>query len=56
MREVPMRYVKANQTGIVISVVLSFLFQQPWILAALWAIQLLGLLTEGRFSLFVIIA
>jgi hypothetical protein len=55
MREVPMRYVKANQTGIVISVVLSFLFQQPWILAALWAIQLLGLLTEGRFSLFVII-
>jgi hypothetical protein len=56
MREVPMRYVKANQTGIVISVVLSFFFQQPWILAALWAIQLLGLLTEGRFSLFVIIA
>jgi hypothetical protein len=56
MREVPMRYVKANQTGIVISVVLSFFFQQQWILAALWAIQLLGLLTEGRFSLFVIIA
>jgi hypothetical protein len=56
MREVPMRYVKANQIGIVILVVLSFLFQQPWILAALWAIQLLGLLTEGRFSLFVIIA
>jgi hypothetical protein len=25
-------------------------------LAALWAIQLLGLLTEGRFNLFVIIA
>jgi hypothetical protein len=56
MREVPIRYVKANQTGIVISVVLSFFFQQQWILAALWAIQLLGLLTEGRFSLFVIIA
>jgi hypothetical protein len=56
MQEVPMRYVKANQTGIVISVVLSFLFQQPWILAALWAIQLVGLLSEGRFNLFVVIA
>jgi hypothetical protein len=56
MREVPMRYVKANQTGIVITVVLSFLIQQPWILAALWAVQLLGWFTEGRFNLFVIIA
>ncbi|MCD9022378.1 DUF4395 domain-containing protein [Cohnella silvisoli] len=56
MREVPMRYVKANQTGIVITVLLSFLFQQPWILAALWVVQLTGLLSEGRLNLFVIIA
>jgi cobalamin synthase len=56
MREVPMRYVKANQTGIVLTVVLSFLFQQPWLLAALWVIQVVGLLTEGRFNVFVAIA
>jgi hypothetical protein len=56
MREVPMRYVKANQAGIVLSVVLSFLFSQPWILLALWIIQLAGLLSEGKFNLFVIIA
>ncbi len=56
MREVPMRYVKANQIGIVITVLLSFIFQQPWILAALWVVQLAGLLSEGRFNVFVIIA
>jgi hypothetical protein len=56
MREIPMRYVKANQLGIVITVVLSFLFSQAWLLAILWIIQVLGLLTEGRFNLFVAIA
>lgn len=56
MREVPMRYVKANQIGIVLTVILSLLFQQPWILAALWVIQLSGLLTEGRLNLFVFVA
>jgi hypothetical protein len=56
MREVPMRYVKANQTGIVITVILSLVFQQPWILAALLVVQLAGLLSEGRLNLFVIIA
>jgi len=53
MREVPMRYVKANQAGIVLSVILFFLLHQIWILAALWAIQLAGLLTEGKLNLFV---
>jgi hypothetical protein len=56
MREIPLRYVKANQTGIVLCVILSFLFSQPWILAALWLIQVVGLLTEGRYNLFVAIA
>lgn len=51
-----MRYVKANQTGIVISVILTFAFHQPWILAALWIIQVAYLLTEGRFNLFVLVA
>lgn len=56
MREVPMRYVKANQAGIVLSVILFFLLHRIWILAALWAIQLAGLLTEGKLNLFVQIA
>lgn len=56
MREVPMRYVKANQAGIVLSVILFFLLHQWWILAALWAIQLGGLLTEGKLNVFVQIA
>ncbi|BBI30709.1 DUF4395 domain-containing protein [Cohnella abietis] len=56
MREVPMRYVKANQTGIVLFVVLSFFFQQSWILAALWIIQVVGLASGGKFNLFVLIA
>ncbi|QJD85132.1 DUF4395 domain-containing protein [Cohnella herbarum] len=56
MKEVPMRYVKANQTGIVLFVLLTFLFKQPWLLAALWVIQLTGLLSEGRLNLFVNIA
>ncbi|WP_239615931.1 DUF4395 domain-containing protein [Cohnella mopanensis] len=56
MKEVPMRYVKANQTGIVLSVILSFIFHQPWVLAALWVIQVAGILSDGRYNLFVIIA
>ncbi len=51
-----MRYVKANQTGIVLSVILSFIFHQPWVLAALWVIQVAGILSDGRYNLFVIIA
>jgi len=56
MREIPMRYVIANQTGIALSVILTFLIHQPLILVALWAVQLIGLLTEGRYNLFVILA
>lgn len=56
MKEIPMRYVKANQTGIVLFVIVSLLLQQPWILAALWVIQVAGLLTEGRLNPFVAIA
>ncbi|MDK8193735.1 DUF4395 domain-containing protein [Paenibacillus sp. UMB7766-LJ446] len=56
MREVPMRYVKANQIGIVLFVVLSFLFNQPLILGALWIIQVVGLVSGGKLNLFVQIA
>jgi len=53
MREVPIRYVKANQIGIVLFVVLSFLFNQPLILGALWIIQVIGLASGGKLNLFV---
>jgi len=56
VREVPMRYVKANQIGIVATVILALSLNRPWILAALWVIQLAGLLTEGKLNLFVAIA
>ncbi|MFC5469795.1 DUF4395 domain-containing protein [Cohnella suwonensis] len=52
MREVPLRYVKANQAGIVVTVLLSFLLDRPWVLAALWAIQIIGLATDGKLNLF----
>ncbi|MBB6675591.1 DUF4395 domain-containing protein [Cohnella nanjingensis] len=56
MREIPMSYIKSNQAGIVLFVVLSILLSQPWLLAALWAIQVAGVLTQGRGNLFVLIA
>ncbi|WP_276353677.1 DUF4395 domain-containing protein [Cohnella caldifontis] len=53
--EIPMSYVKANQVGIVVLVILSFVFT-PWILLALWLIELAGLLSGGRYNLFVRVA
>ena len=53
MREVPMRYVKANQVGIVLFVLLSFVFNQPLILGVLWIIQVVGLASGGKLNLFV---
>ena len=47
-----MPYVKANQVGIVLSVVVSFLLT-PWILPLLWLVQVVGLFARGRFNLFV---
>ncbi|THF80719.1 DUF4395 domain-containing protein [Cohnella fermenti] len=56
MRENPMPYIKANQTGIVLFVILAFAFRQPWLLAALWLIEAAGLATGGRWNLFVRLA
>ncbi|MGF7050224.1 hypothetical protein J2T13_004749 [Paenibacillus sp. DS2015] len=54
MKEIPEAYVKTNQTGIVLFVVLTALFNQPYILLALWLIQIIGLLT-GK-NVFVLLA
>lgn len=53
--QIPVAYVKANQTGIVLFVLISLLLQ-PWLLAALWLVQVVGLATNGRWNLFVRIA
>lgn len=53
--EIPMSYVKANQTGIVLFVAASFVFT-PWILPVLWLIELVGLLSAGKYNPFVRIA
>ncbi len=52
MKEIPIEYVKANQTGIVLSVIVFLMSGQPWIIAALWLIQVIGLSTGGRWNLF----
>ncbi|WP_419891049.1 DUF4395 domain-containing protein [Paenibacillus xylanexedens] len=53
MREVPMRYVKANQVGIVLFVILSFVFNPIVVLGVLWSIQVVGLASGGKLNLFV---
>ncbi|MEK4664614.1 DUF4395 domain-containing protein [Priestia sp. FSL H7-0729] len=53
MREVPMRYVKANQVGIVLFVLLSFVFNPLVVLGALWIIQVIGLASGSKLNLFV---
>ncbi|MDT9721920.1 DUF4395 family protein [Paenibacillus sp. ClWae2A] len=53
MREVPMRYVKANQVGIVLFVLLSFVFNPLVVLGVLWVVQVVGLASSGKLNLFV---
>lgn len=54
MKEIPEPYVKANQIGIVLFVILTAVFDQPYLLLALLVIQAVGLLT-GK-NLFVLLA
>ncbi|SFB48508.1 protein of unknown function [Cohnella sp. OV330] len=56
MKEVPMPYIKSNQTGIVLFVVLSFFFAPLWLLAFLWLIEVAGLATGGKYNLFIRLA
>lgn len=56
MREIPIAFVRANQVGIVLFVVAALLFQEPFILAILLLIQVIGLLTRGKANVFVRIA
>lgn len=53
MREIPEPYVKANQIGIVLFIILTAVFNQPYILLALWFIQVIGL-SSGK-NIFVLL-
>ncbi|MGQ7888124.1 DUF4395 domain-containing protein [Paenibacillus sp. WC2504] len=55
MREVPLSLVKANQTGIVVFVLLAIAFQWPWLVAILWVIQVLGLAGGAKWNLFIMV-
>ncbi|NMO95565.1 DUF4395 domain-containing protein [Paenibacillus lemnae] len=56
MKEIPVPYVKSNQTGIVIMLAAFFVTQSVWFIAALLVIQIAGLLFGLKGNLFVQIA
>lgn len=56
MNEIPLPYVKANQTGIVTFVIIAAIAQQPWLIALLWVIEAAGLAFGMKGNLFVRIA
>lgn len=56
MKEIPMTYVKANQIGIVLTVLAAIILGLPWLLAVLFLIQLTGFLLGLRFNLFIALA
>jgi uncharacterized membrane protein YqgA involved in biofilm formation len=53
MKEIPVPYLRANQTGIVTLVIIAAVARQPWVIAVLWVIQVLGLLFGMKANLFV---
>ncbi|OBG86325.1 hypothetical protein A9X05_01870 [Mycobacterium sp. E3298] len=56
MKEIPMPYIKSNQTGIVLFAVLSFFYAPLWLLSILWLIEVVGLATGGKYNLFIRVA
>jgi hypothetical protein len=56
MKEIPVPLVRANQAGIVLFVAAAILLDTPALIAALWAIQLLGLWRGIRANLFIQVA
>jgi hypothetical protein len=56
MKEIPIPYVRANQAGIVLFVLLAILLRQPLLIALLWIIEILPIMLGIRANLFVAIA
>ena len=55
MKEIPLPMIKANQSGIVLFVVLGLATQQPWWIWALFAIQLVGLIFGPKANPFILL-
>lgn len=53
LKEIPLPLIKSNQAGIVVFVLLSFVFQQPLFVYMLFLIQLIPLLFGSKSNLFI---
>lgn len=53
MKEIPIVYVRSNQLGIVLTIIAALAFQLPWLIAALWIVQVVGLVLGPRGNLFI---
>jgi hypothetical protein len=53
---VPNAYIKANQAGIALTVIISLLTQIWWLLVAVWFIQVVGYKYGARYNLFIRLA
>ncbi|WP_139991217.1 DUF4395 domain-containing protein [Paenibacillus paridis] len=56
MKEIPIPYVRSNQTGIVVVLLIAIGLQLPWLIAALWIIQVTGLIFGPKANIFIRIA
>jgi len=56
MKEIPVPYVRSNQTGIVLTILLAIILQLPALIIALLGVQLLGLIFGPRANLFIVAA
>jgi hypothetical protein len=56
MKEVPIAYVRSNQAAMVLLIALSAIFQQPWIILVVFAVQAAGLIYGVRGNLFITLA
>lgn len=55
MKEIPLYKVRANQIGIVITIVLAIVLQYPWLVAIVWLVQVLTRLLGSGANVFVIV-
>ncbi len=53
MSEIPVPYLRANQTGIVAFVIIAAIARQPLLIVLLWVIQVVGLLFGVKANLFI---
>lgn len=56
MKEIPIPFIRTNQIGIVVLVVLAILLQQPALIAVLWAVEVITLWRGIKVNIFVQLA